>query len=69
MADAVSVFYNYTGDKPCFNYTQGVNPSTQEDGDMWGYQYCTEMFMPMVRMDGALLCGSWARSMTQEKRN
>lgn len=21
IADAVSVFYNYTGDKPCFNYT------------------------------------------------
>jgi lysosomal Pro-X carboxypeptidase len=49
LADAVSVFYNYTGDKPCFNYTQGVNPATQDDGDLWGYQYCTEMFMPMGR--------------------
>mmetsp|Transcript_28628 Transcript_28628/g.45936 ORF Transcript_28628/g.45936 Transcript_28628/m.45936 type:complete len:562 (-) Transcript_28628:158-1843(-) len=49
LADAVSVFYNYTGDKPCFNYTQGVNPATRDDGDLWGYQYCTEMFMPMGR--------------------
>lgn len=49
LAEAVGVFYNYTRDKPCFNYTSGVNPSTEEDGDLWGYQYCTEMFMPMGR--------------------
>jgi len=53
LRDAVGVFYNYTHERPCFDFTQGVNPDTQQDGEFWGFQFCTEMFQPMSR-DGVL---------------
>jgi hypothetical protein len=31
---------------------QGANEDTDQDGDFWGYQYCTEMFMPFAK-DGS----------------
>ncbi|EFN56397.1 hypothetical protein CHLNCDRAFT_144962 [Chlorella variabilis] len=44
LARAAGVFYNHTGDLPCFSFKQGPNPETDEDADFWGYQYCTEQF-------------------------
>ncbi|GAX83175.1 hypothetical protein CEUSTIGMA_g10601.t1 [Chlamydomonas eustigma] len=44
MALAAGVFYNYSGDVPCFDFSSGPNPETTETADFWGYQYCTEMF-------------------------
>ncbi|XP_046669283.1 lysosomal Pro-X carboxypeptidase-like isoform X1 [Homalodisca vitripennis] len=38
---AVSVYFNYTGDAQCLDY----QPSLIDD--LWGYQACTEMVMPM----------------------
>ena len=52
MAAAASVFYNYSGSVACLDPRAGVNPETDEDGDFWGYQYCTEMFMPFSRDGG-----------------
>ena len=31
------------------DYRKGVNPETQEVGELWDYQFCTEMFMPSSR--------------------
>jgi len=43
VAAGVSVFYNYTGDAKCLNLSH-----TDDIGaDMWDYQACTEMVMPM----------------------
>ncbi len=49
LAQAVSVWYNYTDDLSCLDYRKGVNPETQNVGELWDYQFCTEMFMPMSR--------------------
>lgn len=71
MADAVGVFYNWSGSVPCFDWSAAVNNDTKEDSDFWfvecvchsrsciatrrEYQSCTEQFMPMSRDGGALL--------------
>lgn len=34
---------------------QGANPESDQDSDFWGYQYCTEMFMPFAK-DGGGCC-------------
>ena len=52
LREAVGLFYNSTGERACFDYTVGANPETDEDGDFWDFQACTEMVMPM-RRDGA----------------
>lgn len=49
LRDAVAVFYNHTGDLGCFSFKQGPNPETDEDSNFWGYQYCTEQFMPFAK--------------------
>ncbi|KAI8473311.1 MAG: serine carboxypeptidase S28-domain-containing protein [Monoraphidium minutum] len=46
LADAVGVFYNYTSDLACYDPGFGPNPETDEDGNFWDYQWCTEMLMP-----------------------
>ena len=51
-ADAVGVFYNYSGQLSCFDFNMGVNPDTDEDGDFWGYQYCTEQAAPFSKNGG-----------------
>lgn len=33
-------------------WLQGANPETEEDADFWGYQYCTEQFMPFSKDGG-----------------
>ena len=53
LGSAVGVFYNYSNALPCFNYTAGPNKETEEDGNLWGFQYCSEHFMPMSRDGGA----------------
>ena len=52
LARAAGVFYNYSGQLECIDWAVGPNPETQEDGDFWGYQSCTEQFMPMSRDGG-----------------
>jgi lysosomal Pro-X carboxypeptidase len=37
------------GETNCFNPWAGVNKETVLVGDLWDYQYCTEMFMPMAK--------------------
>lgn len=49
LADAVGVYYNYSKTQPCFDTGRGSNDDSDEDGALWDYQYCTEMFMPMSR--------------------
>lgn len=49
MASAVGVFYNFSGGLDCFDFNQGSDPDTQEDGEFWSYQFCTEQYMPMTR--------------------
>jgi len=49
LRDAAGVFYNHSGQASCFDYREGVNPATSEDGLFWSYQSCTEMLMPMSR--------------------
>ena len=39
LAQASSVWYNYTSDLTCMDYRQGVNPETQDVGVLWGYQW------------------------------
>lgn len=51
-AGAAGVFYNYSQALPCFNPFQGVNPETQEDGNFWGFQWCTEQFQQFARGGG-----------------
>eukprot|EP00232_Nephroselmis_pyriformis_P000338 CAMPEP_0182914218 /NCGR_PEP_ID=MMETSP0034_2-20130328/38458_1 /TAXON_ID=156128 /ORGANISM="Nephroselmis pyriformis, Strain CCMP717" /LENGTH=390 /DNA_ID=CAMNT_0025050991 /DNA_START=354 /DNA_END=1526 /DNA_ORIENTATION=- len=53
LREAAGVFYNHSGDATCYNYTQGVNEATSQDGAYWDFQWCTEMHMPMSR-DGKL---------------
>lgn len=49
LAEAAKVWYNYTQSESCLDYRKGVNPETQSVGEMWDYQFCTEMFMPSSR--------------------
>ncbi|PRW44843.1 prolyl endopeptidase-like isoform A [Chlorella sorokiniana] len=49
LRDAVGIFYNHTGDLACFSFKEGPNPETDEDSNFWGYQYCTEQFMPFAK--------------------
>ena len=49
LREAVGVFYNHSASVKCFDYHEGVNPATAEDGLFWSYQSCTEMLMPMSR--------------------
>ncbi|KAL6769573.1 hypothetical protein ACKKBG_A31535 [Auxenochlorella protothecoides x Auxenochlorella symbiontica] len=46
---ASGVFYNHSGNLPCFDWEQGANPEEDEVEDLWGYQACTEQFMPFSR--------------------
>ena len=38
LAQAAGVFYNFSGSLTCFNFRQGVNPETSDDGHLWDYQ-------------------------------
>ncbi len=49
----MGVFYNYSGTATCFDFDGGVNPDTEQDGNFWDWQYCTEMLMPMAATGGA----------------
>ncbi|XP_038055559.1 lysosomal Pro-X carboxypeptidase-like [Patiria miniata] len=49
LAEAVNVYYNYTGSAKCFNTSQTATGSLGDKG--WGFQACTEMVMPSC-MDG-----------------
>ncbi|KAK6640761.1 hypothetical protein RUM44_012458 [Polyplax serrata] len=43
---SVSVYFNYTGDQKCLNY-YSISPTL--GADMWDYQACSEMVMPMCQ--------------------
>jgi len=49
LAQAASVFYNYSGQLDCLDYRKGVNNATSEDGEFWSYQSCTGQAMPFSR--------------------
>lgn len=51
------MFYNYTRQLPCFDPGFGPNPETDEDGNFWDYQWCTEMLMPASKDGGAARAG------------
>jgi len=44
MRLSVGVYYNSTGDQPCFNIDQDISPDLGDAA--WDYQACTEMIMP-----------------------
>ncbi|XP_033119205.1 lysosomal Pro-X carboxypeptidase-like [Anneissia japonica] len=45
VANALNVYYNFTGNQKCFNTS---NQAVSSLGDLgWSYQACTEMVMPM----------------------
>ncbi|XP_053400662.1 lysosomal Pro-X carboxypeptidase-like [Mercenaria mercenaria] len=45
LAEAVRIYFNYTGQAKCLNTTQ---QATSDLGDLgWDYQSCTEMVMPI----------------------
>lgn len=52
LRQAVGTFYNFSGHLPCYNYTDGPNPETDDDSNFWEYQACTEMVMPFSRNGG-----------------
>lgn len=56
LSHAVGTFYNYSATLPCFNFTEGPNPESDEDGNFWDYQACTEMVMPFSRDGGQTQC-------------
>ncbi|KAK2078013.1 hypothetical protein QBZ16_003881 [Prototheca wickerhamii] len=49
VGQASGVFFNHSGQLDCFDWNQGANPETEKDADFWGYQACTEQFMPFSR--------------------
>lgn len=52
LRQAVGTFYNFSSNLPCYNFSEGPNPETDEDGNFWDYQACTEMVMPFSRNGG-----------------
>lgn len=42
LAAAAAVFYNATGDAPCFSTSASANDATVDDGRLWDWQACTE---------------------------
>ena len=69
MAAASGVFYNYTHDLPCFDFKAGANKETEEDSDFWGYQSCTEQWMPMSRDGGMTLQFPFQLAMRNKPRH
>jgi hypothetical protein len=49
VAWPLTMTLNASPDMACM---QGANPESDEDADFWGYQYCTEMFMPFAKDGG-----------------
>ena len=49
VREAALVYYNFSSTLPCLNWHDASDAETQEDGDFWGWQYCTEMFMPFAK--------------------
>uniref|UniRef100_A0A1B6MI79 Lysosomal Pro-X carboxypeptidase n=1 Tax=Graphocephala atropunctata TaxID=36148 RepID=A0A1B6MI79_9HEMI len=45
LFQGVSVYFNYTGNATCLDYSDAYEPSLGDNG--WNYQSCTEMVMPM----------------------
>jgi len=46
FAAGLGIYYNYTGDQPCYNLT---STATNDLGTLgWDYQSCTEMVMPIA---------------------
>lgn len=54
---AVGTYYNYTGSVSCYDYRSAVNKDTEIVDDLWGYQYCTEMFMISAKDNGKYTFG------------
>jgi lysosomal Pro-X carboxypeptidase len=53
LREAVSIYYNATKTEQCFTIGDpSPNNDTKATEDLWGYQYCSEMFMPMETSGG-----------------
>ena len=53
LREAVSIYYNATKTEQCFTIGDpSPNDDTKATEDLWGYQYCSEMFMPMETTGG-----------------
>ena len=49
LRDAAAVFYNATGQATCYELGAGANAASSRDGDLWTWQACTELTLPMSR--------------------
>ena len=49
LRDAAAVFYNASGEATCFELGAGANAASSRDGDLWTWQACTELTLPMSR--------------------
>ena len=49
LADGIGVFYNFSGMVSCYDPNVGANDATDDDGQLWDYQACTEMMMQMTK--------------------
>eukprot|EP01025_Chloroclados_australasicus_P033606 TRINITY_DN342_c0_g2_i1.p1 TRINITY_DN342_c0_g2~~TRINITY_DN342_c0_g2_i1.p1 ORF type:complete len:527 (+),score=40.06 TRINITY_DN342_c0_g2_i1:195-1775(+) len=47
LKDSVALFFNATGEYECFELYQAANNVSSVIDELWGFQYCTEQFMPM----------------------
>ena len=65
LSAAVGVFYNYSRDLPCFNFSSGPNKETDAVNNLWGFQSCTEMIMPFSRDGGRLQLGQQTGALPQ----
>ena len=50
MAAAIGIFYNFTNQLRCYDFS--LVQLSQETEDFWDYQFCTEHFMPVSGRDG-----------------
>eukprot|EP01135_Chromosphaera_perkinsii_P002570 Nk52_evm86s224 gene=Nk52_evmTU86s224 len=46
VLSSVGIYYNYTGQLDCIDFNNEGTPDL--GSDLWGYQTCTEMMMPMT---------------------
>ncbi|XP_063726560.1 lysosomal Pro-X carboxypeptidase-like [Symsagittifera roscoffensis] len=65
VANASKVYYNYYDQYPCFNISEG---DIGLDANIWGYQACTEMVMPMCSRKGESMFPDSQWSWEEEKK-
>ncbi|XP_075241325.1 lysosomal Pro-X carboxypeptidase-like isoform X2 [Convolutriloba macropyga] len=61
---ASKVYFNYYDQYPCFNLSEG---DIGLDDNLWGYQACSEMVMPMCSVEGATMFPPQEWNLEEEK--